>query len=452
MPQWAGSCWYELRYLDPANHERFVDPENEAYWMGPRSAEDTGGVDLYVGGVEHAVLHLLYSRFWHKVLFDLGHVSSAEPFRRLFNQGYIQAYAFRDGRGQPVPAADVVENPDGTWSFEDQPVTREYGKMGKSLKNMVTPDEMYDAYGADTFRVYEMSMGPLDVSRPWETRAVVGSLRFLQRLWRNVIDENTGELRVSEEPADLASRRALHHAIDGISRDLDTLRLNTAVAKLIELNNTLTRLDVVPRELAEPLVLMTAPLAPHLAEALFAELDKICPPHTILATNSSYIVSSKIADATARPDKVCNMHFFNPALVMKLVEVVQGSHVSDETVEAVMEAAKKMSKTPVLLHKEIYGFLVNRFLQATRQEALKLLDMGVASYEDIDLAVKNGLGYPMGPFELLDLTGVDLAYHVGMEKYRESGDPADRPSPTVVKKYSKGEWGKKVGKGFYDYQ
>jgi 3-hydroxybutyryl-CoA dehydrogenase len=185
---------------------------------------------------------------------------------------------------------------------------------------------------------------------------------------------------------------------------------------------------------------------------LFAELDKICPAHTILATNSSYIVSSKIADATARPDKVCNMHFFNPALVMKLVEVVQGSHVSEETVESVMNAAKKMSKTPVLLHKEIYGFLVNRFLQATRQEALKLLDMGVASYEDIDTAVKNGLGYPMGPFQLLDLTGVDLAYHVGMERYRESGDPADRPSPTIVEKFTKGEWGKKVGKGFYDYE
>jgi 3-hydroxybutyryl-CoA dehydrogenase len=185
---------------------------------------------------------------------------------------------------------------------------------------------------------------------------------------------------------------------------------------------------------------------------LFAELDKICSPHTILATNSSYIVSSKIADATSRPDKVCNMHFFNPALVMKLVEVVKGEHVSDETVEAVMAAAKKMSKTPVLLHKEIYGFLVNRFLQATRQEALKLLDMGVASHEDIDLAVRNGLGYPMGPFQLLDLTGVDLAYHVGMEKYRESGDPADRPSPTVVEKFTKGEFGKKVGKGFYDYE
>ncbi len=185
---------------------------------------------------------------------------------------------------------------------------------------------------------------------------------------------------------------------------------------------------------------------------LFSQLDKICPPHTILATNSSYIVSSKIADATTRPDKVCNMHFFNPALVMKLVEVVKGPHVSDETVDSVMNAATKMGKTPVLLHKEIYGFLVNRLLQATRQEALKLLDMGIASFEDIDTAAMNGLGYPMGPFKLLDLTGVDLAYHVGMEKYRESGDPADRPSPTVVEKFTKGEWGKKVGKGFYDYE
>jgi 3-hydroxybutyryl-CoA dehydrogenase len=185
---------------------------------------------------------------------------------------------------------------------------------------------------------------------------------------------------------------------------------------------------------------------------LFAELDKMCPSHTILATNSSYIVSSKIADATNRPDKVCNMHFFNPALVMKLVEVVQGSHVSNETVESVMNAAKKMNKTPVLLHKEIYGFLANRLLQATRKEALKLLDMGVASFEDIDTAAKNGLGYPMGPFQLLDLTGIDLAYHVGIEKYEESGNPDDKPSPTVVEKFNKGEFGKKVGKGFYEYQ
>jgi 3-hydroxybutyryl-CoA dehydrogenase len=185
---------------------------------------------------------------------------------------------------------------------------------------------------------------------------------------------------------------------------------------------------------------------------LFAKLDKICPSHTILTTNSSYIVSSKIADATNRPDKVCNMHFFNPALVMKCVEVVKGPQVSDETVAAVMEVASKMGKTPVLLHKEIYGFLVNRLLQATRKEALNLLDSGVASFEDIDTASKNGLGYPMGPFSLLDLTGIDLAYHVATEKFNETGDPSDKPSPTIVKKFEKGEWGKKVGKGFYDYE
>ena len=191
MPQWAGSCWYELRYLDPHNDEVLVDPENERYWMGPQSAGDCGGVDLYVGGVEHAVLHLLYARFWHKVLYDLGHVSSFEPFRRLFNQGYIQAYAYTDARGVYVPAEEVVER-DGGYFHGDEQVTREYGKMGKSLKNVVTPDDMCAAYGADTFRVYEMSMGPLDVSRPWETRAVVGSHRFLQRVWRLVVDENTG--------------------------------------------------------------------------------------------------------------------------------------------------------------------------------------------------------------------------------------------------------------------
>jgi leucyl-tRNA synthetase len=165
MPNWAGSCWYHLRYLDPHDDERFVDPELERYWMGPRGEGDVGGVDLYVGGVEHAVLHLLYARFWHKVLFDLGYVSSEEPFRRLVNQGYISAYAYTDERGFYVPAAEVEER-DGQFFFEGEPVNREYGKIGKSLKNMVTPDEMIDAFGADTFRVYEMSTGPLEQSRP----------------------------------------------------------------------------------------------------------------------------------------------------------------------------------------------------------------------------------------------------------------------------------------------
>ena len=274
MPNWAGSCWYELRYVDPTNTERLVDPENERYWMGPRAPGDPGGVDFYIGGVEHAVLHLLYARFWHKVLFDLGYLSSEEPFRKLFNQGYIQAYAFVDGRGQYVPAAEVEDDassPTG-YTLRGKPVDREYGKMGKSLKNVVSPDEMYDAFGADTLRVYEMSMGPLDVSRPWETRAVVGSLRFLQRLWRNVLSEETGQQTVvDDEPAE-PTRRILHRTIDAVRTDMEALRFNTAIARLIELNNHCTKLTTVPREVAEDLILLTAPFAPHVAEELWSRL------------------------------------------------------------------------------------------------------------------------------------------------------------------------------------
>ena len=275
MPQWAGSCWYEMRYLDPANHDRFVGEEVERYWMGPRGEGDVGGVDLYVGGVEHAVLHLLYARFWHKVLFDLGYVSSAEPFRRLFNQGYIQAYAYRDSRGQTVPAAEVEAHGEGekmTWTWQDQFVKREYGKMGKSLKNIVSPDEMYEAYGADTFRLYEMGMGPLAQSKPWETRAVVGSQRFLQRLWRNVVDEETGDLVARDTDIDDDTLHALHKTIDAVNKDYENLSFNTAIARLTEYNTVLTALKVVPRAAVEPLVLMVAPLAPHIAEELWHRL------------------------------------------------------------------------------------------------------------------------------------------------------------------------------------
>jgi leucyl-tRNA synthetase len=271
MPNWAGSSWYELRYTDPHNTERLTDPENESYWLGPRTPGGAGGVDLYVGGVEHAVLHLLYARFWHKVMFDLGHVSSEEPFQRLVNQGYIQAYAYVDERGVHVPA-DEVEERDGEFFHDGRPVTREYGKMGKSLKNVVTPDDMYAAYGADTFRVYEMSMGPLEVSRPWETRAVVGSQRFLQRVWRLLVDEDTGELRVDDAELDAATLHVLHTTIDGVRADMEHLRFNTAIAKLIELTNHLTKAGVSSRAVVEPLVLMLAPLAPHVAEELWSRL------------------------------------------------------------------------------------------------------------------------------------------------------------------------------------
>ncbi len=284
MPNWAGSCWYELRYLDPTNNDVLVDKEVEQYWMGPQGDGHPGGVDLYVGGVEHAVLHLLYSRFWHKVLFDLGHVSSKEPFHRLFNQGMILAAAYKDERDVYVDAASVQEA-GGQFTFEGKPVTREWGKMGKSLKNAVSPDEMYEAYGADTLRLYEMSTGPMDASRPWETRDVVGMHRFLQRIWRNLVDEETGELRLGAA-ADIDTVRLLHRTINDVRTDMDELHFNTAIAKMIELNNALTKLGACPHDLAESLVLMIAPLCPHIAEELWSKLG-----HTDSLTNTPFPVA-----------------------------------------------------------------------------------------------------------------------------------------------------------------
>ncbi|MCH2615794.1 MAG: leucine--tRNA ligase [Acidimicrobiales bacterium] len=268
MPQWAGSCWYYLRYLDPFNSKEFVSEDVEKYWM----SGETGGVDLYVGGVEHAVLHLLYSRFWHKVLFDLGHVSTPEPFQRLYNQGYIQAAAYQDERGMYVDAAEVSE--DGRkFFYQDNEVQRSFGKMGKSLKNSVTPDEMYEEYGADTLRLYEMFMGPLDQDRPWETKSVVGSQRLIQRVWRNLVNEETGEITVSDSEPDETLNRLLHQTIDSVNNDMNNLRFNTAIARITELNNEITKLESpTPKAIAEPLVLLLAPLTPHIAEELWEKL------------------------------------------------------------------------------------------------------------------------------------------------------------------------------------
>jgi leucyl-tRNA synthetase len=281
MPQWAGSCWYYLRFLDPFNDTALVGADTERFWMRP------SGVDLYVGGVEQAVLHLLYARFFHKVLYDVGVAGTNEPFGRLVNQGYVLADAFTDARGMYVPAADVTKAPDG-WEYRGQPVTRRAGKMGKSLKNGISPDDIYDAYGADTLRLYEMAMGPLDGDRPWHTDDIVGMHRFLQRLWRLIVDEATGETRLSPpadpagppcaaeppvaEPPDPATARLLHRTIATVREDFAALRFNTAIARLIELTAHASRLDRFPRALAEPLVLMVAPLAPHIAEELWQRL------------------------------------------------------------------------------------------------------------------------------------------------------------------------------------
>jgi leucyl-tRNA synthetase len=278
MPQWAGSCWYYLRFCDPNNAHELLGKEVERYWMNP------SGVDLYIGGAEHAVLHLLYARFWHKVLFDLGHLSTPEPFGRLFNQGYIQAFAYRDERGMAVPADEVVDQdgasafdvqdqPGRSFAWNGEPVVQEYGKMGKSLKNAVSPDDIREQYGCDTLRLYEMYMGPLDQSKPWNPRDIAGLFRFLQRVWRLTIDEQTGQLRC-QPSADSKVEKALHHTIAKVGQDIERLAFNTAISAQIELVNIATQAGGLSEDQLQRLVRLLAPFAPYMAEELWAKLGQ----------------------------------------------------------------------------------------------------------------------------------------------------------------------------------
>jgi len=327
MPQWAGCCWYYLRYIDPNNNDRFVDPAKEQYWMP---------VDLYVGGVEHAVLHLLYARFWHKVLFDLGHVSTTEPFMRLVNQGIISGesefHVFENAESVAVSTTELrdigeeatakrpvmigyhkqsaekliarriaeeeVEKRGNDYVLKVNPQIRVDArsfKMSKSRGNVVNPDDIVRDYGADTFRLYEMYMGPLEAQKPWNTRDIVGMSRFLNSVWRNLVgDEESSEFRmqnsgkatvgvpasagmssvakIENAPVPDAIDRQMHRTIKKVADDIKGLRFNTAIAELIKLNNETSHLGVVPRELAENLVLMLAPFAPHIAEELWSKL------------------------------------------------------------------------------------------------------------------------------------------------------------------------------------
>ncbi|MFE9461207.1 leucine--tRNA ligase [Streptomyces californicus] len=352
MPNWAGSCWYELRYLDPNNDRQLVDPAIEQYWMGPREGQPTGGVDLYVGGAEHAVLHLLYARFWSKVLFDLGHISSAEPFHKLYNQGMIQAFVYRDARGIAVPAAEVEER-DGAFYHDGEKVSRVLGKMGKSLKNAVTPDEICAEFGADTLRLYEMAMGPLDVSRPWDTRAVVGQYRLLQRLWRNVVDEATGEVTVVDTEPDEDTLRALHKAIDGVGQDMAGMRFNTAIAKVTELNNHLTKAGgPLPRSVAERLVLLIAPLAPHIAEELWRRLghtDSVVHQDFPVA-DPAYVVDETVTCVVQIKGKVRARLEISPSITDEELEALA---LADEAVVAALGGAgirKVIVRAPKLVN------------------------------------------------------------------------------------------------------
>ena len=268
MPQWAGSCWYYLRYLDPHN-------ENA---LGRRRGAllDAGG--SLCGGAEHAVLHLLYARFWHKVLFDCGLVSTREPFQKLFNQGMILAYSYRDERGKYYHPSDVQEEPDGRVVVSDTgtEVFSQVEKMSKSKLNVVNPDEVIESYGADAMRLYELFMGPLEIQKPWQMSGVEGVYRFLQRTWRLVVDEQEGELaqRLTDEPGatEPGLWRTLHKTIKKVLENTDALRMNTAISQMMVFVNEATSSRTLPRESVELFLRVLAPYAPHLAEELWARL------------------------------------------------------------------------------------------------------------------------------------------------------------------------------------
>ncbi len=259
MPQWAGSCWYYLRYIDPKNPLKSWDPELEKYWMP---------VDLYVGGAEHAVLHLLYARFWHKVLFDLGLVSTDEPFQKLVNQGMILGTSYKDPRGVLVPNDQVEFTPEGPIRTSDGAKLVEFpAKMSKSLRNVVNPDEVIAAYGADSMRLYEMFMGPLEATKPWNTRGVEGVFRFVKRSWRLIADNEIVDRECTPEEA-----KVLHAAIKKVTADLDTLSFNTAISALMVFVNEFTKSADMPRKAAENFVQMLAVFAPHVGEELWEML------------------------------------------------------------------------------------------------------------------------------------------------------------------------------------
>ena len=267
MPQWAGSCWYYLRYMDPDNQELPFSKEAESYW---------GPVDLYIGGVEHAVLHLLYARFWHKVLFDCGLVHTKEPFQKLFNQGMILAFSYRDERGKYYYPDDVVER-DGAWFSKDGdvPVQTQMEKMSKSRLNVVNPNEVIDAYGADALRIYEMFMGPLEQVKPWQMAGVEGVYRFLARVWRLFINEDTDELNASiqaDAPMDEELNRSLHLAIKSVTEGIEQLRFNTPISRMMEFVKVALSRKALNREAMEDFLLVLSPYAPHLAEELHARM------------------------------------------------------------------------------------------------------------------------------------------------------------------------------------
>lgn len=269
MPQWAGSCWYYLRFISPRCTTALVDREQEKAWMP---------VDLYIGGAEHAVLHLLYARFWHKVLFDRGVVSHPEPFQRLVNQGMILSYAYRDRRGALVSSDEVIEDEAGNAQHREtgESLERIVAKMSKSLKNVIDPEGVVREYGADALRLYEMFMGPLEATKPWSMNGVNGVRNFLDRVWRLIVDSRNETNELVESIVDVAptpeQNRVIHQTIGAVTRDIENLSFNTAIARMMEFVNFFTKETVRPRSAMESIVLLLSPFAPHLAEELWQAL------------------------------------------------------------------------------------------------------------------------------------------------------------------------------------
>lgn len=271
MPQWAGSCWYYLRFIDPKNSEKGWDPELEKRWMP---------VDLYVGGAEHAVLHLLYARFWHKVLYDLGCVSTKEPFKKLYNQGMIQSHAFKDKRGAIIAVDLVTEDEQGKprHKVTGEELERITAKMSKSLKNVINPDDVIAQYGADTLRTYLMFMGPLDAGRPWDSKAITGNVRFLRRAFSFVTGNKDLGFRdvVTSDVESLEVKRAIHKAVKKVGEDVEALHFNTPISTLMELLNLIAD-KPVSKDTLEKFTLILSPFAPHLAEELWETLGNKAP-------------------------------------------------------------------------------------------------------------------------------------------------------------------------------
>ena len=267
MPQWGGSCWYYLRYLDPHNKKEFCSAEKEKYWMP---------VDLYIGGAEHAVLHLLYARFWHKVLYDAGLVSTKEPFSRLVNQGMITSFAFQRANKTIVPVDEAEQRDDGNYYEKStgEKLEQIVAKMSKSLKNVVNPDDEIKAYGADSVRMYEMFMGPLTMSKPWATQGIVGIHRFLEKVWaaseKNMDDTDIfGKL---DDEKLISARKTFVQTIKKVTNDTASLNFNTAISQMMILMNEISKLDSIPRAMWSDFVKALSPYAPHLGEELWQKL------------------------------------------------------------------------------------------------------------------------------------------------------------------------------------